>query len=74
MFAALSQKFKELGEDKLSQMTHFNVLREDNDGHPYTKLVNENPKPFFQKRIQQKDIDFSVIPQSLEEKKIVICL
>lgn len=71
MFAVLSQKFKELGEDKLSQITHLNVLGEDNDGHPYTKLVNENPKPFFQKRIQQKDIDFSAIPQSLEEKRLL---
>lgn len=43
-------------------------MGEDNDGNPYAKLVNENPKPFFQKRIQQKDIDFDAIPETNEEK------
>ncbi len=70
-FAALAQKFKEIKEEKLSQTTHLNVLGEDNDGNPYAKLVNENPKPFFQQRIQQKEIDFSVIPQSVEEKRLL---
>lgn len=70
-FAVLSQKFKEIGEEKLSKITHLNVLGEDNDGVSYTKLVNENPKPFFQKRIQQKEIDFSVKPQSAEEKRLL---
>lgn len=71
MFAVLSQKFKELEEDKLSKITHLNVLGEDNDGNLYAKLVNENPKPFFQNRIQQKNIDFSIIPQSAEEKRLL---
>ena len=70
-FAVLSQKLKEINEEKLSQITHLNVLGEDNDGNPYAKLVNENPKPFFQKRIQQKEIDFSAIPQSVEEKRLL---
>lgn len=70
-FAVLAQKFKSLGEDKLSQMTHLNVLGEDNDGNPYEKLVNENPKPFFQKRIQKKDIDFEATPSSEEEKRLL---
>ena len=70
-FAVLSQKLKEIKEEKLSQITHLNVLGEDNDGNPYAKLVNENPKPFFQKRIQQKEIDFSAIPQSAEEKRLL---
>lgn len=70
-FAVVAQKFKEIKEEKLSQTTHLNVLGEDNDGNPYAKLVNENPKPFFQQRIQQKEIDFSVIPQSVEEKRLL---
>ena len=57
-FAVLAQKFKELGQERLSEKTHLNVMGEDNDGNPYAKLVNENPKPFFQKRIQQKDNRF----------------
>jgi len=70
-FSVLAQKFKELGEEKLSSTTHLNVLGEDNDGNPYAKLVNENPKPFFQSRIQKKDIDFSAKPTSEEEKRIL---
>ena len=70
-FAVLAQKFKEIKEEKLSKITHLNVLGEDNDGNPYAKLVNENPKPFFQQRIQQKEIDFSSIPQSVEEKRLL---
>lgn len=70
-FAVLAQKFKEIKEEKLSKITHLNVLGEDNDGNPYAKLVNENPKPFFQQRIQQKEIDFSLIPKSVEEKRLL---
>ncbi len=70
-FAVLAQKFKEIKEDKLRDITHLNVLGEDNDGNPYAKLVNENPKPFFQQRIQQKEIDFSAIPSSAEEKRLL---
>lgn len=70
-FAALAQKFKELGELKLSKMTHLNVMGEDNDGISYAKLVNESPKPFFQKRIQHENIDFSMKPNSAEEKRIL---
>ena len=53
-FSVLSQKFLEVGEEKLSEKTHLNVMGEDNDGNVYAKVVNENPKPFFQTRIQQK--------------------
>lgn len=70
-FSVLAQKFLEIGESKLSEKTHLNVMGEDNDGITYAKVVNENPKPFFQSRIQQKNIDFTVIPQSLEEKRIL---
>ena len=70
-FSVLSQKFLEIGEKKLSDKTHLNVMGEDNDGNTYAKVVNENPKPFFQARIQKKEIDFTAIPQSLEEKRIL---
>ena len=70
-FAVLAQKFKELGETKLFDKTHLNVMGEDNDGNLYPKLVNENPKPFFQRRIQKKQIDFDAIPETLEEKRIL---
>lgn len=71
IFAVLAQKFKEIGEEKLSEKTHLNIMGEDNDGNPYAKLVNENPKPFFQVRIQKRDIDFTAIPSSDEERRIL---
>lgn len=70
-FAVLAQKFSEIGEGKLSEKTHSYVMGEDNDGNLYARLVNENPKPFFQKRIQNKHIDFTAIPKTQEEKRIL---
>lgn len=70
-FSVLAQKFKECGEEKLSDITHSYIVGEDNNGNPYSKLVNESPKPFFQERIQQKNIDFSAIPKTLEEKRLL---
>ena len=70
-FAVLAQKFKELGEEKLFDKTHLYIMGEDNDGNLYPKLINENPKPFFQRRIQKKEIDFAAIPETLEEKRIL---
>lgn len=70
-FAVLSQKFKDLGEEKLFDKTHLYIMGEDNDGNLYPKLINENPKPFFQRRIQKKEIDFDAIPETLEEKRIL---
>lgn len=46
-------------------------MGEDNDGNLYARLVNESPKPFFQNRIQKKNIDFTAIPQSNEEKRLL---
>lgn len=70
-FSVLAQKFKEIGEDRLSDKIHLNVMGEDNDGNSYAKLVNESPKPFFQKRIQQRSIDFTAVPSTPEEKRIL---
>ncbi len=53
-FAVLSQKFKELSQDKLSDITHLNVMGADNDGNSYAKLVNESPKPFFKIGFKEK--------------------
>lgn len=71
MFSVIAQKFRELREDKLADVTHSNIIGEDNDGQPLTKLDTETPKPFFQYRVQKKDIDFDVIPRTDEEKKIL---
>lgn len=70
-FAVLSQLFRKLGEDKLADITHSYIIGEDKDGNEFEKLKTETPKPFFQFRIQQKDIDFNAIPNSPEEKRIL---
>lgn len=36
-----------------------------------TKVISETPKPFFQYRIQKKEIDFTQVPSTNEEKKIL---
>ena len=70
-FSVISQLFFRNDEEKLRNVTHLNILAEDNDGILYPKLLNESPKPFFQYRIQEKDIDFSQIPRTTEEKRIL---
>lgn len=70
-FAVLSQLFKQIKENKLSEIVHNYIIGEDENGMAYTKVVSETPKPFFQFRIQQKEIDFTQIPKSHEEKRIL---
>lgn len=70
-FAVLAQKFLEIEEETLQRKIHLNVMGEDTDGNPYPKLVNENPKPFFQRRIQRKEIDLTAKPSTAEEKRLL---
>ena len=70
-FSVLSQLFKKENEEKLSEIVHGYIVAEDENGVEYTKVVSETPKPFFQYRIQQRDIDFKQIPNSSEEKRIL---
>lgn len=67
----IARKFKELGEDKLFEKTHSYIIGEDDDGMPYSKLINEMAKPYFQTRIQQKEIDFLATPKTQEDKRIL---
>ena len=70
-FAVLSKAFVDIKEERLSEIVHNYIVGEDENGAPYTKVVTETPKPFFQYRIQQKNIDFTQIPESQEEKRIL---
>ena len=71
LFSVIARKFKDLGEEKLFDKTHSYIIGEDNDGTPYSKLVNEMTKPYFQMRIQQKEIDFSATPKTQEDRRIL---
>ncbi|MFM9277337.1 DUF262 domain-containing protein [Paenibacillus jiagnxiensis] len=66
-FAALAEIFKETGNFNLMKSSHKYVEAENDDAEKFLKLENENPKPFFQFRIQQIDKDDSFIPKSDEE-------
>jgi len=70
-FSVLAQLFKKEKEDKLSDMIHNYIVGTDDDGNLFTKVISETPKPFFQYRIQQKEIDFAQIPSTSEEKRIL---
>lgn len=71
IFSVLSQIFKQIGEEKLSDLVYGYIVGEDENGAPYTKVVSETPKPFFQYRIQQKNIDLTRIPHTAEEVRIL---
>ena len=71
LFSVLAQKFKDIGELGLSNKAHEFIIGEDENGDPITKLITETPKPFFQFRIQQKELDFTQKPATDEEKAIL---
>lgn len=71
MFSVLAQKFKEKNEGALSKKVHEFIIGEDENGDPITKLKTETPKPFFQYRIQERNIDFSQQPGTAEERAIL---
>ena len=52
-------------------MIHNYIVGTDDDGNLFTKVVSETPKPFFQYRIQKKEIDFTQVPSTSEEKRIL---
>ncbi len=71
LFSVLAQKFKEIGQSGLSNKVHEYIIGEDENGDPITKLNTETPKPFFQFRIQRKELDFTQQPATDEERKIL---
>lgn len=52
-------------------MVYKYIVYEDENGNLITKVVSESPKPFFQYRIQQREIDFSQEPHTAEERRIL---
>lgn len=71
IFSVLTRLFEKENKTTLSEMTHQYIIDFDNDGNQYAKLINENPKPFFQERIQKKVPDLSITPKSNEEKRLL---
>lgn len=72
LLSALCEKFKIMEKNNLAQSTYNNFIAgQDDDGNPYFKLVNENPKPFFQTSIQHIDKDLTKKPSNDEEKTLL---
>lgn len=70
-FAVLSELFKQKGEQTLSNKVYSYIMGEDANGVEYAKLITETPKPYFQMRIQKKEKNNTVVPNTDEEKRIL---
>lgn len=71
ILSVLTHIFKELEEEGLAKMCFETYVQGlDGDARPYFKLINESPKPFFQRNIQSIDISTDYTPQTDEEKKL----
>ena len=70
-FAVLSEMFRQKGEETLSKKMYSYIMGEDANGVEYAKLITETPKPYFQMRIQKREKNYAVIPNTDEEKRIL---
>jgi uncharacterized protein with ParB-like and HNH nuclease domain len=70
LLSALCDRFKEIGEDAVATSIYNNYISGiDDDGNPFFKLINESPKPYFQRNIQHID-KLHENADSLEEKTL----
>lgn len=71
ILSVLTHIFKELKEEGLAKMCFETYVQGlDGDAKPYFKLINESPKPFFQRSIQSIDISPEYNPQTDEETRL----
>ena len=72
LFSALSDHFKEVGEDKLSEKIFEYIMSEDNNGEIVRILKSESSYPFFSYFIQDRKKTEGRAPSSEEEECIKI--
>lgn len=70
-FAALVETFKEIGNQSLAIGSQGYVESVNDDNESFLILVNENPKPFFQFRIQQSQKNLRYEPRTDEENAML---
>jgi len=70
LFSVLSDIFKSLNEEKLSDKIFEYIMNEDDNGDPVRVLRTKTSYPFF---IQEKNKDCSNDPESEEEEAIKSC-
>lgn len=70
-FSVIRKLFLTEKEETLANKVYSYIMGEDADGVEYAKLVTETPKPYFQMRIQKREQDENVSPETDEEKRIL---
>lgn len=71
LLSALIQTFKDISENNLADGIYFQYIEgKDNANQPYFKLINETPKPFFQRGIQFQ-VKELIVATNEEETKLL---
>lgn len=71
LLSALIQTFKNINENDLADGIYFQYIEgKDNANQPYFKLINETPKPFFQRGIQNHEKE-EMVATTDEEAKLL---
>jgi uncharacterized protein with ParB-like and HNH nuclease domain len=71
LLSALIQTFQDISEKNLADGIYFQYIEgKDNTNQPYFKLINETPKPFFQRGIQFQKKE-SIEASNEEETKLL---
>ena len=67
LFSAISDIFREKGEDKLSELIFSYIMTNDDDGNPVRIIKSESSYPFFSYYIQDREKNKVSEPSSEEE-------
>lgn len=70
-FSVIRKLFLMEKEETLANKVYSYIMGEDADGVEYAKLVTETPKPYFQMKIQKREQDENISPNTDEEKRIL---
>lgn len=67
LFSAISDIFREKGEDKLSKLIFDYIMTEDDNGNPVRIIKSESSYPYFSYYIQDREKRQTTVPASEEE-------
>ena len=70
-FSVIRKLFLMEKEETLANKVYSYIMGEDADGVEYAKLETETPKPYFQMRIQKREQNENILPNTDEEKRIL---
>ncbi len=71
LLSAITQSYRDISQDNLATGLYYQFIEgRDNSNEPYFKLINETPKPFFQRGIQNFEKE-SMAASNEEEIKLI---